>query len=161
METIQVNTQNTCNGNYWTCSTEVIFYWTQIVLLIFPDIFKIRFFLCFNVTITIFLPYNFHLHNEFNCLQIISISIIIELITYFLLTWSYFVDILRNSQSTVESFQGMFQIYFWFSFIIIQNTNSYISSFINEILTIFWLMQSFEVTVIKKCVVCITHIDRI
>ena len=65
----------------------------------------------------------------------------------------------RLPQYTVHqrSFQSMFQIYFCFS-VIIQNTNMCICSIINERPTTFWLMQRFEVTVIKKIMFCLKHV---
>ena len=43
-----------------------MFHRTQIVLNIFPDIFKIRFTLCCIISVTYFLPYTCHMDNEFS-----------------------------------------------------------------------------------------------
>ena len=40
------------------------------------------------------------------------------------------------------------------SLFILKNTNRCIAFIINESLTNFWLMQKFEVTIIKKCMFC-------
>ena len=64
----------TCNYIWWNCSTEGILHWTQIWLLIFPDIFTIIFTLCWNVAITCLLhPYTYNIDNESRCFQIIYI----------------------------------------------------------------------------------------
>ena len=52
----------------------------------------------------------------------------------------------------------MYQIYICPYFFILQNTNSCIIYIINEIPKIFWMMQSFYVTVKNRCIFCITPI---
>ena len=69
----------------------------------------------------------------------------------FLLTLIYFAVIFQSSQSTKDSFHGMFQIYLCLSVLILQNTNMFIYSIINESLTTFLLVQRFEVNVMNKC----------
>ena len=60
------------------------------------------------------------------------------------------------AQNTKEFFKGISQNEIFLSISILQNKNRCIISIINETPTTFWLMQRFEVTVIKKCMFCPT-----
>ena len=60
------------------------------------------------------------------------------------------------AQTTKDLFKGISQIDICLSVFIFQNTNSCISSIINESPTTFRFMQIFEMTVINKCMFCPT-----
>ena len=70
------------------------------------------------------------------------------------LTRSYVVYMFHMALPTKELFKGMIQLFLWFSFFFLQNTNRCISSIIYEDPTKFSLVQRFVMTVINKCMIC-------